>query len=975
MNTMHEPPGTRHAQEGAQAAAILLDLGYSLVPVAGKNPYEMGWYEKPYPVFVLQERLARGDNLGMLFGQELADGTFLVALDADLTIPALAAAVRAKMGDVSARIGRRPKFLIPIRVKPEDSFSRDYHFYDSQEVGAARQSIQILGRASKAPHRPKQAVAYGDHPDTGKPYFWEPDSQGRSIYQMRPTDWPLVPNLEALMLDISATMATLGWNCRKRGAATESGDEFGDEITAEMIDDAQRLFEQGLDDVSTRGAGANRGTSVYTLGLQVGMLIKRGLLDLDQCKRAVDAAMPDDAGHAAYEFENGVNNSKGFRQQKIHEKRNPDWAGAAKAQGFDFEEVLKGAQANEGGFKAEEKADAKEIYRRPLVVAVCDILYDAMRMRDAEARTKAEGVAWGFMSSLLAAGMATTPELVDEWRLRAERLNKINATRYIADAQSVLDGVSALQPSEAAWAECAADLLFEKRVSSPGAAIRTAQLAHRAGPTPKTSDAWALEIMASQSSDWDREGEDICNDRSSNLGHFMAYKLGVWPFFDEFTRRITFRRLRPFGSMNCEPNDKELAVWNGRTSKAVAAIYSKATNARALWGLDHYAPKKSDVEIWVSDYASLRSFNSVVDRLASWVAWDGQGRVSDWFGRYMGYRPVDAAYGYVCKAGAHWIANWVARMMRPGHKFDEILAAIGLEGERKTTLFETLADAVMPGSYLGGQKFQFDSSSGVNRVAEMTAGKLLVELAELKRLIRMDPEAFKALISGTVDSGRATYSPDSFDQKRQFSFVGTANVTPRGCSPNDITTELLALPPERRDARKREIMKTVDAGFLVDGTGSRRFLPALVLKHKMDLGALQGEAEQLIAEAKEIALAADFVLHMDDDLEAMRAPAAQQFDETDGLEDVLREALEPVDGVADFKIPAEDLRRLLGLPLLTKRAALKAAAAKAGLSSKHTEYGTVYYRGDWGRAERLGLMGGAGVMRATPPPGAGFSGV
>ena len=359
--------------------------------------------------------------------------------------------------------------------------------------------------------------------------------------------------------------------------------------------------------------------------------------------------------------------------------------------------------------------------------------------------------------------------------------------------------------------------------------------------------------------------------------------------------------------------------------------------------------------------------------MASWEAWDGQGRVSDWFARYMGYRPADAAYAYVCKAGAHWITNWVARMMRPGHKFDEILAAIGLEGERKTTLFEALAETVVPGGYLGGQKFQFDSSSGINRVAEMTAGKVLVELAELKRLIRLDPEAFKALVSGTADSGRVTYGADSFDQLRQFSFVGTANVTPRGCSPNDIATELWALPPERRDARKREIMETVDAGFLVDGTGSRRFLPALVLKHKMDVGALQEEAEQLIAEAKERALAADFVLYVDGELEAMRASAAQQFDETDGLEDVLREALEPVGGVADFKIPAEDLRRLLGLPPLAKRSALKAAAAKVGLLSKHTQYGTVYYRGDWGNAERLGLMGGAGVMRAAPPPGAGFS--
>jgi predicted P-loop ATPase len=276
---------------------------------------------------------------------------------------------------------------------------------------------------------------------------------------------------------------------------------------------------------------------------------------------------------------------------------------------------------------------------------------------------------------------------------------------------------------------------------------------------------------------------------------------------------------------------------------------------------------------------------------------------------------------------------------------------------------------VVPGGYLGGQKFQFDSSSGINRVAEMTAGKVLVELAELKRLIRLDPEAFKALISGTADSGRVTYGTDSFDQLRQFSFVGTGNVTPRAQSPHQLAQELLALPAELRDARKREIMKTVDAGFLVDPTGSRRFLPTMVLKYKMDLEGLRGEAVQLIAEAKALAEAADFRLPMSDDLEALRARAAGDFADTDGVEDELRAALAPVEAVEDWKIPASELKRLVGLQPMAKRGAFKSAAERMGLSCKHSSVGEWYFRGDWAKAERLLIMGGPGQAKVMAPGG------
>lgn len=966
---------TQFRQICVRAAEQLLRMGYRLVPLKGKDPYEQGWQERRHPLPELTQRILGGDNIGIIFGQDLGDGTRLIALDLDLDQPVLINAIKPLLPDIPYRDGRWPKTLTILRVRDEEAGSRDYTFYDGPHLGANHLTIQVLGRGQRPPAGPKQAAAYGIHPKTGQPYHWVKDRFGHTIFDKRPQDWPLINDFAALMGSIATAMEVHGWTMKRPRAKPEPGATFDGDITERMVERDRKLLDDELEAISKMGPGTMRGTRSHLLGLRIGATIKAGHIDFDDATTRLFEAQPDNP-NAIREFERGVEASEGYRQAKLSEFENIDWEAEAAKQGIKIEDIMSGAPDPET-FKAQEqereKEGARSLYRRPLIVAVCDILHDAVRERAAEARSQLEGVAWGFMASQIAAGMATVAELEAEWLIRAHRLNAIHKEKYTADAQNILYSIRALQPTEEAWAVCAADLLGENRARTPHEAIRVAQFAYKQGPTPKTGAGWAKTIMSAAPADWDRDPGtgDVRNERSSNLAHFFAYKLGVWPFFDEFTRRVTFRRLRPFGSMNCEPTDKELDGWNARISDAVAGIYSKATDARTLWGQDCYAPKKMDVEIWLLNIAKEHRFNSIVERMLAWEPWDGVDRIGTWFGRYMGYQPSDPGYAYVCKAGAHWIVNWVARMMRPGHKFDEILATIGLEGERKTTLFEALANTVVANGYLGGQKFQFDSSSGINRVAEMTAGKVLVELAELKRLIRLDPEAFKALVSGTSDSGRATYGTDSFDQQRQFSFVGTANVTPRGQSPNDVTRELLSLPEWLRDDRKRKIMKTVDAGFLVDPTGSRRFLPTLVLKFKIDLEGLKAEAVQLIAEAKALAEAADFRLHMDDDLEALRASAALAFAETDGLEDELRAALAPVAHLEHFKISSKDLKALVGLRPLDKRLTFPAAAEKAGLKWGHKELGKIYYRGDYDKAELLVVRGGPVAPVLVPSAGSG----
>lgn len=171
-----------------------------------------------------------------------------------------------------------------------------------------------------------------------------PGSEGKkSIYQMSPLDWPYIPDLDVFMEQVNAAMASINWIAGARKAKFVEGDEFDGELTDAMAEDQKRVFEDVLTDVASRTPGQLRGSAVYKLGLQIGIFIKRGLLDMDQCQRAVAAAMPDDS-NAPREFSRGVSHSLGLRQKAMHDRANPDWAGAAAAQGLDFEKILKGTQ-------------------------------------------------------------------------------------------------------------------------------------------------------------------------------------------------------------------------------------------------------------------------------------------------------------------------------------------------------------------------------------------------------------------------------------------------------------------------------------------------------------------------------------------------------------------------------------------------------------------------------------------------------
>jgi hypothetical protein len=684
----------------------------------------------------------------------------------------------------------------------------------------------------------------------------------------------------------------------------------------------------------------------------------------------LQAAMPDNVNAWSREFQRGVERSEGRRQKAQAERDKPvDWEAAAREQGVDWEAIKQGAQAKAEDFKAEDADAARDIYRRPLIVAVCDILHDAMRERAAEVRTAEEGISWGFMASQLAAGMASAGELQKEWLIRAARLNAFPGGRYTADAKAALDEIPKLQASEPAWALYAAKLMSEGMIAH--AAIRQAQFAHKA-EDPKATESWAEAVLKAVPPAWDRDGPDIRNEKSSNLAHFLAVKLGVWPLFDDFQQRVMFRRL--FAGKHV--SDKELTVWNERTGSAVSGVYTKATNSRMPWGNDHYAPKKADVDTWLRDFAKVHAFNSAIETLDAWQAWDGQERLKDWLPRYLGYTHADAGYRRVALTGEHFMRGFVARAWQPGVKFDALMILIGLQGAAKTTMFKSLCDCIARDSYAPDVNLKFDKSAGHNRVAQAMTGVLLGELAELRNMRGHDSEELKGLLSATADRGREIGGGDTFGTLRQFALVGTVNPVIPGMTGGQITATLLEMPQFLRAGKIKELLETADVGFLQDPTGNRRMMPVMVYCEEIDRVALALEAPQLIAEAQAQlvglglkTLGRDFEVVMCEELRALLGRNEACFiasgDMVQRLKDELptllhQDLLKQLDGELLDGLPAhciitfKHMREWMDLRTAQDRKALQTAFERLGFKHRVGAHHVLWYvRGDLHKARHI----------------------
>lgn len=188
----------------------------------------------------------------------------------------------------------------------------------------------------------------------------------------------------------------------------------------------------------------------------------------------------------------------------------------------------------------------------------------------------------------------------------------------------------------------------------------------------------------------------------------------------------------------------------------------------------------------LSTVAHERGFHPVNEFLEGLEAWDGEERLDSLLVNYLAAEDTP----YVRAVTRKTLVAAVARVMRPGCKFDCMLVLNGGQGIGKSTLFKKL----------GGKWFN-DSLSMVDAkdktAAEKLQGYWILEIGELAGLKKADLEAVKSFLSRQKDIYRPSYGRRTEEHPRQCIIVGSTN--------NDL-------------------------GFLRDTTGNRRFWPVRVSK-------------------------------------------------------------------------------------------------------------------------------------------------
>ena len=282
----------------------------------------------------------------------------------------------------------------------------------------------------------------------------------------------------------------------------------------------------------------------------------------------------------------------------------------------------------------------------------------------------------------------------------------------------------------------------DKKVKGQRAKERMQELNEEFGAVPNTEDtAWM---------------EDLQMDEKRR--HFLPspYNFGLIvrndPNLRDKVRRDAFRgRDCVCGDLPWRPASEADPFWGNSDDNGLIDYISKTyqlTGKQAL--LD------------AADLAmSQRTFHPVREWLES-LTWDGKERLDTLLIDYLGAEDNDLTRAMTRK---HFTAA-VARVMRPGCKYDYILTLIGPQGIGKSTLVK-----IMGGDWFDDSLTSIEGKEGMEQIR----GKWLIEFGELTNYKKSTSEAYKAFISKQEDSYRPAYGRKVEVYPRQCVFFATTN--------------------------------------------------------------------------------------------------------------------------------------------------------------------------------------------------------
>lgn len=395
------------------------------------------------------------------------------------------------------------------------------------------------------------------------------------------------------------------------------------------------------------------------------------------------------------------------------------------------------------------------------------------------------------------------------------------------------------------------DLLLPERRAAKEFDDRLSEAMKQKDAQDLASDAWGAEFDGGNDEEFVRDDDDRIIPNSQHNVRLAIDKLGASVSYNLFSDRILIEGLKTFGP------------------------YLDDAALDRLWlRIDeefYFRPTRGFFDTVITDYARRKCFHPVreyFDRVQA--QWDGTPRLDRFLIKYAG--ATDSPYTRAISALPLIAA--VRRTRQPGAKYDECVVLESPQGFQKSTFLETLAK----------EKDWFTDSLPINatqkETIEHTAGKLIVEFADLHGLRKGDIDQIKAQLSRRSDRARMAYGKLQIERPRQWVAYGSAN--------ND--------------------------NYLKDQTGNRRYWPCKIkfcdiASLKRDLDQLWGEAAAREAKGESIRL--DPALY-----DAAKLEQAKRLDTKD---DPFRDTLENALGDRNGKIVSDDVWRILGMNVAGQR--------------------------------------------------------
>lgn len=348
-------------------------------------------------------------------------------------------------------------------------------------------------------------------------------------------------------------------------------------------------------------------------------------------------------------------------------------------------------------------------------------------------------------------------------------------------------------------------------------------------------------------------------EQDRQLGWYPCNEKTNQPFASYHNARVAVLRL----GLKCEydafrhrlkVSGQQLQEYQGDfTDAVISAIRQLILNEH---GFD---PKKEHVQDAVRQLGYENAYDPVCDYLDR-LEWDGVPRINGFFSCYLGAEDNDLN----CTVSRIVLMAAVRRAREPGCKFDLVVVLEGNQGSGKSTAIRIMA---------GDENFSDQEVLALDAKEQMEAieGVWLYEIPELTGLGKADRNRIKAFISRTNDRARPAYARSREDRPRCCIFIGTTN----------------------------------EKEYLRDATGNRRFLP--VKTGVIDLEALKRDRDQLWAEAAHAEAQGESIT-LPRELWEAAAQVQESRLEYDPWIDILS-------GIEGDKIPSDDIRALLGIPL------------------------------------------------------------